>query len=188
MGTAERAAVRRGLDSLKPYIEAFVAQHGLPPQTAQRADTASLLKALLAGWEHTYATHLPRVARSYVHELLDVRNRWAHEQPFSKAEASRALDTVEQLARVLGAPIGQPMPAQHTVAPAPHPPLRWSGQRALMREIFSKARRQEVEAIREYAAAERAGKVQRKGNKSGLSAEEYAKALIRDGLKKGWLT
>ena len=38
-----------------------------------------------------------------------------------------------------------------------------------------------------YARAEAAGEVQRKRNENGLTPEEYAKRLFRDGERKGWL-
>lgn len=41
--------------------------------------------------------------------------------------------------------------------------------------------------VEKYAHAERVGEANRKKNINLISAEKYAKALIRDGLKKGWL-
>jgi len=65
--------------------------------------------------------------------------------------------------------------------------MKWSGQRELMREIFAASNGDEVRIVREYSAAERDGKVLRKENKSDKSPEEYARALLADGLKKRWL-
>lgn len=198
MESPERDRVRRALDELKPYLSAFVSQRGRAANTRREPDITSLVKAVLEDWERTYHTLLPPVARSYLHELRDVRNRWAHEQAFSPEEADRAVDTVRQLARLIGAPepsiatrresIPQESVAATASAAAPTADLRWSGQRAAMREIFTRVAGDEDRAVQEYVAAEREGRVRRKGNKSGLTAEQYARALIADGYRKGWLT
>ena len=60
-------------------------------------------------------------------------------------------------------------------------------QRDCMREIWSSVGHNEDEAIKEYVRCEENGTVDRKSNDSGLTAEQYAKALLKDGLKKGWL-
>jgi len=185
--SAERTAVRRALDGLKPYLVAFVSQNGGPVRSPTSPDTATLLKALLDGWDRQYAAHLPHVARSYVHELLDVRNRWAHEQPFSSAEASRAVDTVRQLAAVIGAPTSEVQSSATVPRGRSAATINWSGQRAVMRDIYTRFRGDESRIIAEYAAAERSGRVQRKGQRSGHTPEAYAKALLADGLNKRWL-
>jgi hypothetical protein len=41
--------------------------------------------------------------------------------------------------------------------------------------------------VAEYADAERRGEAPRRRNTSGLSADEYARALWADGVKKEWL-
>jgi len=38
-----------------------------------------------------------------------------------------------------------------------------------------------------YGDAERRGKVSRASNKYDISSEAYARALLADGLRKGWL-
>lgn len=42
--------------------------------------------------------------------------------------------------------------------------------------------------VREYAARELAGEVERGSNRSDLSPADYARRLLADGLAKGWLT
>jgi hypothetical protein len=56
-----------------------------------------------------------------------------------------------------------------------------------MRAIWLRCAPDEERAIREYAAAERRGEVSRKQNTSALTAEQYASALLADGVNKGWL-
>jgi hypothetical protein len=191
MDSAERQSVRRALDALKPYLEAFLAQHRVRVDTPVRGrpsagpDIQALLKASVQNWDASLSAVLPRVARSYIHELLDVRNRWAHEEPFSAAEATRATDT----ARVFGALLGAPT----TAAPAAKSPSkaksggRRESQRDAMIRIFIAAGRNPDRAVQEYAAAERRGEVVRKSNKHGIDPEAYARALLNDGQKKGWL-
>jgi hypothetical protein len=60
-------------------------------------------------------------------------------------------------------------------------------QRDMMRELIRRLGQDEEAIVREYAKAERAGRVDRKSDLHSLSAEDYARALWRDGLKKGWL-
>ncbi|BDO43812.1 DUF3320 domain-containing protein [Cellulomonas sp. NTE-D12] len=46
---------------------------------------------------------LSRQAQNYASELREIRNQWAHNQPFSAASAFRALDSAELLLREVGA-------------------------------------------------------------------------------------
>lgn len=50
-----------------------------------------------------FSTVLDRQASTYASELRKVRNRWAHSEPFSAAEAYRALDTAGLLLKTTGA-------------------------------------------------------------------------------------
>lgn len=56
-----------------------------------------------------------------------------------------------------------------------------------MRAIWARCAPDEDRSIREYAAAEHRGDAPRKQNASGLTPEQYARALLADGLGKGWL-
>lgn len=47
---------------------------------------------------------LSRLGQSYASELRDVRNRWAHNETFTAAEAYRAIDSIELLLRATNAP------------------------------------------------------------------------------------
>lgn len=60
-------------------------------------------------------------------------------------------------------------------------------QRAVMRQIYAACRHDPERVILEYAAAERRGEVSRSSNSTAMRAEDYARALLNDGLKKGWL-
>jgi hypothetical protein len=58
--------------------------------------------------------------------------------------------------------------------------------RDVMRELIADLGLDEDKVCRGYALAEESGKAPRKRNKSGLSSDEYARALWRDGRLKGW--
>ncbi len=66
-------------------------------------DTQALLKAIGDTWQEVFRHVLGHVERSYLGELRDVRNRWAHEQPFSTEDTERALDTMKRLLDAISA-------------------------------------------------------------------------------------
>ena len=96
MESPERAAVRNALASLRPYLEAYVAsivgeaeaqvaKRG-PPRASAVVDIPELVGQITRRWKDVFARHLPRETKSYLHELRDIRNRWAHEEEFSQEE------------------------------------------------------------------------------------------------------
>jgi hypothetical protein len=60
-------------------------------------------------------------------------------------------------------------------------------QRTMMQDLWRKHRPDRERTIHEYAAAERRGEVFRERNVHGVDAEEYARRLLEDGHRKGWL-
>lgn len=60
-------------------------------------DSHALLKVMIDNWQSVFRFQLRPIERSWVGELLDVRNRFAHEQPFSAEDTHRALDTAQRL-------------------------------------------------------------------------------------------
>jgi len=57
-----------------------------------------------------------------------------------------------------------------------------------MRQIYRRHRGRDDDAIiSEYANAERQGLVQRINNEHNLSPEDYARRLLADGRRRGWL-
>ena len=61
-------------------------------------------------------------------------------------------------------------------------------QRDKLRELFARYGDDGPVLIREYAAAERRGEVERSRNKNGLSPEAYAFWLLADARRKGWIS
>ncbi len=60
-------------------------------------DAAVLLKVMWDAWNDVFGRTLGRAERSLVQELREVRNRWAHQDPFTGDDAYRALDSVHRL-------------------------------------------------------------------------------------------
>ncbi len=68
----------------------------------QYADDVSILLKFFAHRLDEFSEDLPRKVRTYSHELMDVRNEWAHQKPFSDEDTLRALDSGERLLNELG--------------------------------------------------------------------------------------
>jgi Protein of unknown function (DUF4011)/Swt1-like HEPN/AAA domain/REase_MTES_1575/Protein of unknown function (DUF3320) len=69
-------------------------------------DVSLMLRAMtekLGDKGYPFARYLPRAGQNYASELRDVRNSWAHNEPFTATEAYRAIDSVELLLRAIGA-------------------------------------------------------------------------------------
>ena len=60
-------------------------------------------------------------------------------------------------------------------------------QRDVMRRLYCQYGGDKTAVVRAYAQAERGGEVSRKRNEHGLTPEEYAEWLFRDGERKGWV-
>src|SRR5919202_1921687 len=67
-------------------------------------DAAVLLRLMWDAWNDVFRKTLGQAERSLVSELRDVRNRWAHQEPFSSDDADRALDSAERLLTAVSAP------------------------------------------------------------------------------------
>jgi hypothetical protein len=51
-----------------------------------------------------FKKYLSKPESAFASELRETRNRWAHNEAFSADDTSRALDTMERLLKVVGAP------------------------------------------------------------------------------------
>ena len=67
-------------------------------------DSASLLSVMWNQWNVVFRKTLGQAERTLVSELRDVRNRWAHQKPFSGDDAYRALDSAGRLLTAVSAP------------------------------------------------------------------------------------
>src|SRR5262245_33057459 len=67
-------------------------------------DAAVLLRLMWEAWNDVFRKTLGQAERTLVSELRDVRNRWAHQEPFSTDDAYRALDSADRLLTAVSAP------------------------------------------------------------------------------------
>jgi predicted AAA+ superfamily ATPase len=67
-------------------------------------DAAVLLRLMWDAWNDVFRRTLGQAERTLVSELRDVRNRWAHQEPFSTDDAYRALDSTSRLLSAVSAP------------------------------------------------------------------------------------
>jgi predicted AAA+ superfamily ATPase len=67
-------------------------------------DPGLLLRVMTETWERSFGSELTRSDRNLVFELRDVRNRWAHNDPFTIDDAYRTLDSIERLLTSADAP------------------------------------------------------------------------------------
>jgi hypothetical protein len=124
MSLPNRERVARGLDHLKTGLTPFVERElkarlggywredlesrlkeSLPRDgdAAIRWDNQALLKAMIVTWDQVFRFVLGSMERSLVHELKEVRNRWAHEEPFSYDDTYRTMDSIQRLLESVGA-------------------------------------------------------------------------------------
>ncbi|MDQ6838930.1 MAG: Swt1 family HEPN domain-containing protein [Actinomycetota bacterium] len=117
MAATNHERVGKALGLLSQGLAPFVAReckakHGdgwlqsvtrMDPATAQSAkkvsptDAQFLLKVVWDEWQQVFRNVLGQSERTYVSELRDVRNRWAHQDSFSGDDAYRALDSMHRL-------------------------------------------------------------------------------------------
>jgi hypothetical protein len=122
MAMSNRARIRKGLDEVKagliPFIEReFKAKLGAhwAKELSNRNnrldreggnvhwDVQAVLRSMTSTWQEVFRFVLGPVERSYVGELIEVRNHWAHEKPFTSDDVYRALDTAQRLLQSVSA-------------------------------------------------------------------------------------
>jgi hypothetical protein len=68
-----------------------------------KTDIQFLLRTMTSTWREVFERTLGRMERNYVSELIEARNRWAHQEAFSSDDAYRALDSAERLLLAINA-------------------------------------------------------------------------------------
>jgi hypothetical protein len=66
-------------------------------------DVQALLVVLWGTWNEVFHAKLGHAGRSYVSELREVRNKWAHQQAFTNDDTYRALDTMTRVLEMVSA-------------------------------------------------------------------------------------
>ncbi len=93
--------------SLKGHWQVEVVQRvqGLKPNSKGEVswDQQGLLKTMMIFWKEAFGTVLGHPERSYVSELLDVRNKLSHNENFTYDDAERALDSMRRLMESISA-------------------------------------------------------------------------------------
>jgi predicted AAA+ superfamily ATPase len=67
-------------------------------------DSTALLKLMWEAWNDVFRRVLGHAERSLISELREMRNKWAHQEPFSTDDAYRGLDSAERLLTAVSAP------------------------------------------------------------------------------------
>ena len=129
MALSNHARIDKGLESLKkgllPHMErelksaygekwwAEGVESRLTGRVGQEAkseseynslDVQALLLILWYNWNDVFQAKLGHTGRSYVSELREVRNKWAHQQAFTTPDAYRHLDTIGRLLEMISSP------------------------------------------------------------------------------------
>ena len=72
-------------------------------QEQPHLDVAAILRIMWEQWNLVFGKILGYTERSLVSELREVRNQWAHQEPFSSDDAYRALDSSARLLTAISA-------------------------------------------------------------------------------------
>jgi uncharacterized protein len=65
-------------------------------------DIQAILSIMISCWNDVFQSELGYTGRSYVSELREVRNSWAHQRAFTSEDTYRALDTMQRLLGMTG--------------------------------------------------------------------------------------
>ncbi|KGF68104.1 ATPase AAA [Hoeflea sp. BAL378] len=85
-------------------VEVVQRVHGVQRgQGTMTWDQQSLLKVMNVLWMEVFAKTLGRQERTYINELIEVRNRLSHSEPFTYDDAERALDTLRRMLESISA-------------------------------------------------------------------------------------
>jgi hypothetical protein len=97
-------------DGVEPHLRGTVGleSKGRKPASDDNRFAALDIQALLTilnnVWGDVFQADLGQAGRSYVNELRDVRNKWAHQNPFTLDDTYRAFDTMTRLLEMVAAP------------------------------------------------------------------------------------
>ena len=69
-----------------------------------KVDVHGWLNLMSRQWNEVFKTRLGKAERSFVEELREARNDWAHQKSFTNDEAYRIADTAARLLEAVGAP------------------------------------------------------------------------------------
>ena len=209
--TANREQVGRALDlardGLRPFVERELrrSQRGLDQVRDALAgtdyadaeeplsDIAAIVLVIQRRWLEVFQPRLRRTirgqVRSHVGEVGSIRNRWAHQEPFSDDDAIRAVDTILRLLRDVRAkeaeqvePIlaelraransGVAVPPAPDPEPEPAPPPASTEVPVHDDEEFQRVLARRIDSLHQQIAEKRAEREQLNGRARRLEAEQ----------------
>lgn len=97
------SAIKQGRVNLE-RVKSFSEDPKLSDKPLEQWDVQALLNLAIATWNDVFKATLGHTERSYVGELKDWRNKWAHQEPFSSDDTDRALDSMVRLLTAMSAP------------------------------------------------------------------------------------
>jgi ribonuclease III len=75
------------------------------PEEILHEDVSAILKIMMRQWDQVFRKNLSNSERALISELLEVRNKWAHQSRFSTDDTYRALDSISRLLKVISASV-----------------------------------------------------------------------------------
>jgi len=102
MALSNRERVGKALDSLCQGLYVYV-QGEMGSTYPIRKDVAALLTVVRNEWNKVFKEKLKQTDLTLVHELIEVRNLWAHQETFSTDETYRAIGSVILLLKSISA-------------------------------------------------------------------------------------
>lgn len=93
----------QGAAKAQEYLEQRARSGGHVPSGPDEWDTACVISVILSDWQYLFRLKLGKAERGMLGELEEIRNEWAHQQPFSTDDTLRALDTIQRLLSAISA-------------------------------------------------------------------------------------
>lgn len=104
-------------------------------------DVHALLLIMWGQWNEVFRRTLSHAERTYVSELREVRNRWAHQKAFSSDDTDRGLDTMVRLLNAVSA--------------APEAAEVERSKQELRRQVYEEQARRETRKVAAIEGAQR---------------------------------
>ena len=97
----EREMKARHKDEWQEKIREVLRSNKSTAEKASRAqipwDAPLIVNVINSEWQYLFRNKLGKAERGMLHELSEIRNRWAHQEAFSTDDTWRALDTIHRL-------------------------------------------------------------------------------------------
>ena len=81
----------------RPHDQRRIFSHNEPTKPFHHMDVTDLLRVMWVSWNDVFSLTLGRMERSWISELREYRNAWAHQERFSTDDTIRMLDSTQRL-------------------------------------------------------------------------------------------